>query len=53
VTVLFFEEARKNACFEKKCDFFGGRGFPLAALRGGSTLREQGRSFLVVMKTKL
>jgi hypothetical protein len=37
----------------KKCEFFGGRGFPLAAPKGGLTLREQGRSFLVVMKTKL
>jgi hypothetical protein len=37
----------------KKCEFFGGRGFPLVAPEGGSTLREQGRSFLVVMKIKL
>jgi hypothetical protein len=53
VTVLFFEEARKNACFEKNASFFGDRGFPLAAPEGGSTLREQGQSFLFVMKTKL
>jgi hypothetical protein len=53
VIVLFFEEARKNACFEKNASFFGDRGFPLTALEGGSTMREQGRYFLVVMKTKL
>jgi hypothetical protein len=52
VIVLFFEEARKMRVL-KKCEFFGDRGFPLAAPEGGSTLREQGRSFLVVMKTKL
>jgi hypothetical protein len=37
----------------KKCEFFGDRGFPLAAPEEGSILREQGRSFLFVMKTKL
>jgi hypothetical protein len=52
VTVLFFEEAQKKRVLNK-CEFFGGRGLPLVAPEGGSTLREQGRSFLVVMKTKL
>jgi hypothetical protein len=47
VIVLVFEEAQKMRVF-------WGQGVPpLAALEGGSTLREQGRSFLVVMKAML
>jgi hypothetical protein len=33
--------------------FFGDRGFTLAAPEGGSTLRKQGQSFLIVMKIEL
>jgi hypothetical protein len=35
-----FLKKLKKMCVLKKCEFFGGRGFPLAALEGGSTLRE-------------
>jgi hypothetical protein len=43
----------EKMCVLKKCEFFGDRGFPLAVPKGGLTLREKGRSFLFVMKTKL
>jgi hypothetical protein len=47
------KKLKKMRVLKKKCKFFGDRGFPLAAPEGGSTLREEGRSFLFVMKTKL
>jgi hypothetical protein len=34
VTVLFFEEARKNACFEKNASFFWGQGVPPCSPQG-------------------